>query len=439
MTALDDWLARAAAYWRPELLGELGVLLLCVGLAWGLLRLVRPAQAKPGILFGERVVDGALLPLTLLLLALLMRWLLPHLGMPVALFALAVPVFLSLLVIRLAVQVLHTAYPSSALVRALERTISWGVWLATILWLTGLLPLILAEMHAISWQIGGAQVSLRDLVEGALAAAAILVGLVWLSAVVEARLMAASTVHLSVRKIAANATRAGLLLVGLLVALSAAGIPLGALGVMGGAVGVGIGLGLQKLAANYVSGFVILAERSLRIGDIVAVDGFEGAISDITTRYTVIRSPTGREAIVPNETLITQRVDNLTYADSRLVLTTKVQVAYGTDLDTLFPKILAAVRQLPRVLADPGPGVRLSMFADSGLELTVAFWISDPDNGQVNLVGDVNMALLRLFNAEGIEIPFPQRVVHGLPHAVPVPAQDLPAPSPVAPPAVPLA
>ncbi len=221
--------------------------------------------------------------------------------------------------------------------------------------------------------------------------------------------------HLSVRKIAANATRAVLLLVGLLIALSAAGIPLGALGVMGGAVGVGIGLGLQRLAANYVSGFVILAERSLRIGDLVRVDNFEGRISDITTRYTLIKAPNGRESIVPNELLITQRVENLSYADSNLVLTTTVQVAYGTQLDTLMPKLAAAVGRVPRVLSNPGPAVRLSLFADSGLELTVAFWISDPENGQVNAVGDVNLAILTLLNAEAVEIPYPQRVLHGLP------------------------
>jgi hypothetical protein len=112
------------------------------------------------------------------------------------------------------------------------------------------------------------------------------------------------------RKMAANALRALLLLVGLMFALSAAGIDLTALGVLGGALGVGIGLGLQKLAANYVSGFVILAERSMRIGDMVKVDGFEGRITDITTRYTVIRALNGREAIVPNEMMITQRVEN---------------------------------------------------------------------------------------------------------------------------------
>jgi small-conductance mechanosensitive channel len=415
MSGISDFVALLRGLWQPSVLAEAGLVVLAVALTWGMLRLARPDGASHGVLFGRRVFDGVLFPLLALALAWLARWLLLSQQWPVVLLKIVVPVLLSLAVIRLTVQVLHNAFPDSRLVSALERTFSWGIWLLTVLWLTGGLQPLLAEMESVTWRIGGAPVTLRGLIEGALTAVAVLIASLWLSALIEARLMAADTVHVSVRKIGANAIRAVLLLVGLLVALSAAGIPLGALGVLGGAIGVGIGFGLQKLAANYVSGFVILAERSVRIGDLVSVDNFEGRITDITTRYTVIRAMTGREAIVPNETLITQRVDNLTYADSQLVQVTRVQVGYQTDLDALFPKILATVGAVPRVLAEPPPAVRLSAFADSGLELTVAFWIDDPQNGQVNVVGDVNLALLRLLQAEGIEIPYPQRVVHTLP------------------------
>jgi len=202
--------------------------------------------------------------------------------------------------------------------------------------------------------------------------------------------------------------------VGLLLALSAVGIDLTALSVLGGAIGVGLGLGLQKLAANYVSGFVILTERALRIGDTVKVDGFEGRISDITTRYTVLRALNGREAIVPNEMMVTQRVESATLADSRMALNTVVQVGYDTDLDALVPQILAVLPGVARVIADPVPGVQLSAFAADGLELTISFWIADPENGTGSVKSDVNMALLRLFNRNGIEIPFPQRVVRTL-------------------------
>jgi small-conductance mechanosensitive channel len=235
----------------------------------------------------------------------------------------------------------------------------------------------------------------------------------WISAAIESQLLKGAVgERLSLRKAASNAVRAILLFVGLLVALSSVGIDLTALSVLGGAIGVGIGFGLQKLAANYVSGFVILAERSLRIGDFVRVDNFEGHVTDITTRYTVIRAPNGRESIVPNETLITTRVENLSLADRNMLLSTVVQVAYGTDVDGLRARIVERVRQVPRVLPEPGPSAHLTAFASDGLELTVFFWIADPENGQASVRSGVNLAILALFEELGVEIPYPQRVVH---------------------------
>lgn len=422
-----------SALLRPTVLVEAGAVLLALLLSWGIVRVLRQRRlaggdAPGGIWLGDRGFDGVMFPLLALGLALLARWLLVG-WVPLALFRLAVPVLLSLAIIRTAVRVLRVAFPASRLVRVLERTISWFVWIGLVLWLTGLLPLVLAEMEALNWKVGGADVSLRSLIEGALSAVVVLVLVLWLSATIEARLLAADGVNLSVRKIAANATRAGLLLVGLLVALSAAGIPLGALSVLGGAVGVGIGFGLQKLAANYVSGFVILAERSLRIGDLVKVDNFEGRITDITTRYTVIRANNGRESIVPNELLITQRVESSTFADPKVSVSTVLQVAYGTDLTALMPALREAMLAVPRVLRDPAPGVELRSFAADGLELALSFWIGDPENGSGNVRSDVNLAVLRALNERGVEIPFPQRVVHGLPAADP--AQQRPS-APVA-------
>jgi small-conductance mechanosensitive channel len=398
----------------PSALAEAAVLAGCLALSWGVVRLARGATVRPrSVWFGERIVDGVLFPALALLLAVAARWALKGL-VPIALFKLVVPILTSLVVIRIGVRVLRTAFPASHTVRLIERTLSWVVWAALVMWFTGLLPMLLDEMEAIRWKLAGTEVSLRSLVEGALSAVAVMVAALWVSSAIEARLMsgvAGGGSDLSLRKIAANAMRALLLLIGVLLALSAAGIPLGALGVLGGAVGVGIGLGLQKLAANYVSGFVILAERSLRIGDMVRVDGFEGRVTDIHSRYTVIRALNGRESIVPNEMLITSRVENASLADPRVQLTTTVGVAYGTDVTALTPRLVAAVGAVPRVLADPPPAVLLSAFGTDSLELTVAFWIADPQDGQGNVRSDVNLAILRTIGDAGVEIPFPQRVV----------------------------
>jgi small-conductance mechanosensitive channel len=413
----DEFGKLISALLQRESLIEIGVVLICLVAAWAVVRLLRGAQAQPGsILFGDSVYDGVLFPVLALLFALAARWGLQNV-LPLAVFRLVVPLLTSLLVIRLTVRVLHRAFPTSSLMRVVERSVSWLAWIAMALWITGVLPLLMAELDAIQWTIGSTPISVRNLIEGAVTAVVVLVIALWVSAALEARLLTGAVDNLSVRKMAANALRALLLFIGLMFALSAAGIDLTALGVLGGALGVGIGFGLQKLAANYVSGFVILAERSVRIGDMVRVDNFEGRITDISTRYTVIRALNGREAIVPNEMFITQRVENSSLADTKVALNTVVQVAYGTDLELLIPRLRKAVAAVPRVIADPGPAVQLTAFAADGLELTIPFWIADPDKGQGNVRSDVNLAVLRVLNEAGVEIPFPQRVLHTPPPA----------------------
>ena len=402
---------------QPGALTELAVLAGCLALAWAIVRLMRGPQSPEGsIWFGKRIVDGVLFPVLALALAFAAKLVL-HATVKATVFKLAVPMLISLVVIRLSVRVLGVTFPEARWVRILERSISWLAWIAVVLWVTGVLPILLDAMDEVSWKIGTSRMSLRNVVEGSLTAGLVMVVALWISAAIEKRLLHGTGNTLSLRKMAANIVRAALLLIGLLVALTAVGIDLTALSVLGGAIGVGVGLGLQKIAANYVSGFVVLAERSLRIGDMVKVDGFEGRITDIRTRYTVVRALNGRESIVPNEMLITQRVENSSLADQKVSINSLVQVAYGTDVRALQAQIEAAVRRVPRVLADPAPAVQLAEFAADGINLNIGFWIADPENGQGNVRSDVNLAVLDLLNELGIEIPFPQRVMHSLPAA----------------------
>lgn len=399
---------------RAESLPVLAAFAGCVALSWLLVWGVRKAFAdhELSILLGKRLIDGVLFPAVLLGLTFVARTLLTT-DSPMALFDVLLPVCISLALIRLGVKVLQVAFGAAPFVRVLERTISWIAWLAVVLWVTGILPLMLEELDQIRWKVGGSMLSVRTLIEGALTAGAVLIVTLWVSAAIESRLLKSATgSDLSLRKVISNTVRALLMFVGLLLALSSVGIDLTALSVLGGAVGVGIGFGLQKLAANYVSGFVILAERSMRIGDMVKVDNFEGRITDIKARYTVIRSPTGRESIVPNEMLITQRVENLSLADAKVAQSTIVSVSYDAPVDQVVELLLQACRTQPRVLADPGPLVALSAFGADGLEFTVNYWFEDPTTGQLNLKSDINRAILRTLREHGIEIPFPQRVVH---------------------------
>lgn len=411
-------------WWRvlhqTSVLLEVGVLALCVLLAWLLARLASRSLSVPevnSILLGQRVVDGVLFPSLLLCLAYAARTVLAPM-MPLALFKLAIPILLSLLAIRLGAKVLQAAFKDTPLIRLLERTISWIAWLAMVLWVTGLLPMLMEELDKISWVVGKSRLSLRNIIEGSLTAGFVLILTLWLSASIEARLLRSATGgELSLRKAVSNVARALLMFVGLLMALSAVGIDLTALSVLGGAIGVGVGFGLQKLAANYVSGFVILTERSMRIGDMVRVDNFEGAITEINARYTVIRSMSGREAIVPNEMLLVNRVENLSLADPRVWHSTTVSVAYDSDVDLVTRLLLQAATEQPRVLRDPGPAVALMAFGADGLEFRLGYWIADPENGADNLRSLINTRILGLLREHQIEIPYPQRVIHQRPLA----------------------
>jgi small-conductance mechanosensitive channel len=402
---------------RASALEELAFLALCFAAAWGLVRLLRGKESPPGsIWYGKRIVDGVLFPVLALGFAYVAKITTARFLEP-AVFKLAIPILISLVVIRLSVRVLSASLPDSRWVRAVEKSISWLAWIAVVLWVTGLLPLVLSAMDDVSWSVGSTRLTLRNLVEGTVTAGLVMVLTLWVSAAIERKLLRGSGDSLSVRKIAANLVRVVLLFVGLMVAMSAVGIDLTALSVLGGAVGVGLGFGLQKVAANYVSGFVILAEHSMRIGDVIKVDNFEGRITDIRTRYTVIRALNGREAIVPNEMLITQRVENASLADPKVAIDTQVQVAYGTDVRRLKPMVEAALVKVPRVLRDPAPNCQLAAFGADGMDLRIFFWIEDPENGQGNVRSEVNLALLGLFDELGVKIPFPQRVVHQAPAA----------------------
>jgi small-conductance mechanosensitive channel len=409
---LDGWFAALA---QPSSLTELATLIGCALLAWLVVRVAgraRMAVDGTSILFGRRVIDGVLFPLLLLFFAYAAQALLAR-TFPLAVFKVAIPVLLSLAVIRLGVKVLQVAFKDAPVVRALERTISWLAWIAMVLWVSGLLPVVLDELDDIKWKVGNSNLSVRTLLEGAVTAGVVLLITLWISSAIEARLLRKATGNeLSLRKAIANAVRAVLMFVGLLIALSSVGIDLTALSVLGGAVGVGVGLGLQKLAANYVSGFVMLAERSVRIGDNVRVDGFEGRITDINARYTVVLAPSGRESIVPNELFISTRIENLSLTDTRVLQSTVISVGYDSDVELVMRLLNEAALKQDRVVRDPGPGVNLTNFGADGLEFTLNYWMVDPENGQQNLRSRVNLAILESLRAHGIDIPYPQRVVH---------------------------
>ncbi len=419
---VNEWFSQALVWITPlfsaDAAREMLVFLGCGLVAWILTQaLSRAAQwvGHNSVLFGDRLLDGLLWPLIWLALGFVSKlWLASW--STLFLYKLLLPVLIVVVVVRLSGKVLQLTFKKQAAAKTLGRVVAWLAWITLFLWITGWLPRVLQELEGISWSVGGTDLTLLKLIEGSITSALVLLLALWLSAAVEARLMrSGSRGELSWRIALSNATRAFLLFIGVLVALSAVGIDLTALSVLGGALGVGIGFGLQRVAANYVSGFVILAEGSVRIGDTVQVDNFTGVITSIRARHTVIRSLAGHESIVPNELLITNRVENLSLADAKVWLSTRVQVSYDADVEKVMALLSEAALKPPRVLRDPAPGIQLSRFADDGLEFTVGFWITDPENGTGNVISAVNLEILRLLREHQIVIPYPQRVLHQAP------------------------
>ena len=413
---LDDLGSWMNAFLQVSVAWEVAALLACWVLSGWLVRAMRQRftgtdfDASRSVLFGAHDIDGALFPVLVLCLAELARVGLAR-AIPLAVFQLVLPIFMALALIRLTVKVLQIAFTRSSWARALEHTVSWLVWLAFALWISGLLPALMNELDTIGWKVGHSTLTLRTVIEGVLTAVAVMVLTLWLSSGIEARLLRSATgSELSLRKAASNATRALLVFVGLMLALSAIGIDLTALSVLGGAIGVGIGLGLQKLAANYISGFVILTERSIRIGDHVRVDSFEGEVREINARYTVIRSQGGQESLVPNELLLSQRVENWSLADRRIVQTCTIVVEHTAAPELVMDVLLQAMNAQPRVLIDPAPVVLLASLDKGGMEFTLNYWIDDIEQGYGNLKSDILLVALKGLRAQGIALATPATV-----------------------------
>ena len=394
--------------WGPVLLWQLGVLAACVFAVWGAKRLfkryVEHALAWPADEAGMRA--GVAL---LMLLALMLGRETAALWLPnTHLLDLAVPLVLALLAVRLVVYALRYVFPPRELRAVWERSATWLIWGAFALHVTGILPRIHAAMEALSFQSGSHRFSLWLLLEAAGVIGVAIVAALSLARLIESRLMGVAQMNLSLRIALSKAMRTLLLVLAVLVALPAVGIDLTVLSVFGGALGVGIGFGLQKVASNYVSGFIILLDRSVRIGDLVTVDNKHGEVRQINTRYTLLRSLDGTESIVPNEMLITHTV--VTHPLSKPAatqVTLPVPVPYGTDLEQAEALMLDAARDQARVIVDDAhnvPRVFLKEFADNGMVLELAVWVNDPSEGPDTVRSALNWAIWRRFRAGGISM-----------------------------------
>ena len=392
-------------------LAQLAVVAAGLGAGWllgGALRKRVDAQGRWA--FGKGGFDRVAFPLAALGIIWGARFLLRK-WIPTPFVDLAITLLVAFAVIRFAVYVLRRVLPEGALLRGSERTIAIAMWLGVALHVTGILPEVWEALDSVSFMAGKQRISLLLVAQGLASVAVALAISMWLANLIEGQILAAERIEVSTRVVLAKLVRAVAFFLAILVALPIVGIDVTALSVFGGALGVGLGFGLQKIASNYVSGYIILLDRSVRIGDLVTVDTRHGVVKEIASRYTVIRSLDGTESIIPNETLITQAVTNHSFTDRKVVVKVKLSVGYGSDMDRVFALLLDIARRQPRVLADPAPGCFITALGDNGIEVELGLWIADPDQGQAALRGAILKEALETFRAQGIEIPFPQREV----------------------------
>jgi small-conductance mechanosensitive channel len=407
---------------RPGMPWQLGAIVACSLFGWLAARGVqlwwRRRHGEEGSLLhtGVESFTRVVAPLLVVGLLYLSSYLLALNRFHTNIVKVAIPVVWSLVVIRLAFYLLRRVFGrrgqlGEALV-TFEKIFALIVWVAVALYITGQWPDIFDYLETTKLPIGpktgrNRGIPLADILQAVASVGVLLMLSLWAGAALEERLMGVKALHSSLRVALARLGRALLIVGSVLISLSLVGIDLTVLSVFGGALGVGLGLGMQRIASNYVSGFIILLERSLSIGDMISVSNFTGKVTQINTRYTVLQGLDGIETVLPNEMLVSGAVQNQSLTHRRVRASTKLTVAYGSDLDLVMPLLVAQAAGSARVLEDPGPGCSLSRFGPDGYELDLGFWIADPENGQGGVVSEINKKIYALVQAGDIKLGYP--------------------------------
>ena len=401
---------------RGVILWQVVIIVAALLVAWQGSRLLRlrfsrvDAGGDARLILGMGGLNREMFPITALILIIIGRAVLSHFQ-SVHLLNVAIPLMVAMAIVRAVVYVLRHTFNPSGLVRTWEVAISWLVWAGLAMHLTGLSPAVLQFLDETAVKIGQQRISLSMVLVGLLTVIIALFAALWIGRLFENRIMSMDHVELNLRVVFVKILRSLLVVIAVLIALPIVGIDITVLSVFGGALGVGIGLGLQRVAANYISGITILLDRSVSIGDVVTVDGYQGEVTKMTSRCIIVRGTDGTNGIIPNETLITSKVINHSYFRGRALLKLPVQVAYGTELETALRLLLEAAHGHANVLKDPAPAAAVIAFADSGVNLELQAWAENPTQ-RLAVQSDLNLAIYRGLAASGIEIPFPQRNIH---------------------------
>jgi len=352
------------------------------------------------------------LPLSALAAVLLIRLVINQYDYETPLLDLFAELLLALAGVRLVVFALRVGIAPGPVLLAWEKIISTTIWGFVALYILDWLPAVEAFLEQIAITVGESRFSLLMALQLVVLGALYVLLALWISGLVEQRLIKAKTVSVSMRVGLSKVIKVALLTLAFLLAMSEAGLNIASLTVFGGALGVGIGFGLQKIVSNFISGFILLGDRSIRPGDVISIGNTFGWVRELRARYIVVRNRDGVETLIPNENLVTSDVINWSFSDKRVRVRIPVQVSYDDDPEQAMAIMEKAATANSRVLTSPEPVVRLLEFADSGITLELRVWLMDPQEGVGNVRSDINLAIWRGFKEAGITIPYPQRDVH---------------------------
>jgi small-conductance mechanosensitive channel len=396
----------------PVIYWQIAVIALSLALAWIINKLISRgtvmSHAPENWQLGLGGVKRVLFPLTSLVFVYLGKLVLQH-WQHTSLLTLASTLLIAMALIRLAVYALRYIFSPSAWLKTTENAISSVVWVLVALHLVGFLPEVMTTLDEISFKMGKTRVSVLLILQAMVTVAVTVVVALWISRLLENRVMRTQRINMNMRVVLTKLLRVVLTLVGVLAALSAIGFDITLLSVFGGALGVGLGFGLQKIASNYVSGFIILLDESVHLGDVMTIDGHYGVVNQIRSRYLVLRKMDGTEVVIPNETLIGSAVINHSFSDRKARVTMPLQISYESNLELAMAIMREVAMHYPRVLQDPPPETQLLGFGESGIDLQLNLWIPDPEEGSGSLKSAIYIEIWNRFRAQGIEIPYPQR------------------------------
>lgn len=415
LTLIRDWfliLLTPAGAWQ---LGAVLLAALCAWLAhrrWQKVIDRRRGERKGIRRMAVRGTGRAVFPFTAFVVVIASRGILSRFDIQTHLLDLLAPLLISLALIRLVVYVLRRAFGPSPALRAWEGGIGTLVWGGVALHLLGWLPDLLAALDGPAVNLGDTRISILSLMKLLLSIAVFMVIAGWVSRYIEHRASRSEYLSRSMKVGLSKISKVVLYTIAALIALNTVGIDLTTLTVFGGALGVGLGFGLQRIASNFISGFILLFDRSIKPGDVITVGERFGWVVALHARYIVVRDRDGVETLIPNENLITSEVTNWSYSDRHVRIKVRVQISYEDDPEQAMQIMLDACKVSERVLNKPKAQVRMLSFGDNGINLELRLWLEDPEEGVGSVKSDINLAIWKGFKEKGITIPYPQRDIH---------------------------